>query len=80
MVLSDAALRECVCLFLPSNRGLMNCTLCFQPGALQQSENGVENSEKFYKLIRPFEGMARIQRPNAVTDSGYKFTCYQNRV
>ena len=60
--------------------GTMETKKFFTPGALQQSENGNENSEKFYKLIRPYEGMARIQRPNAVTESGYKFSCYMNKV
>ena len=57
-----------------------NSLWVLQPGALQQSENGVENSEKFYKLIRPYEGMARTQLPSAVTQSGYKFTTYTDRV
>lgn len=52
----------------------------FTPGALQQSENGNANAEQFYKFIRPYEGMARTERPNAVTDSGYKFSCYMDNV
>ena len=51
-----------------------------QPGALQQSENGNENSERFYKLVRPYEGMARFSLPSAVTNSGYKFSCYKDNV
>lgn len=51
-----------------------------QPGALQQSENGFTNAEKFYKLMRPYEGAARIQRPSITTESGYKFSTYTAKV
>jgi hypothetical protein len=51
-----------------------------QLGTLQQSENGLENAEKFYRVVRPYEGLARIQKASAVTESGYKFTTYTNAV
>jgi len=51
-----------------------------QPGALQQSKNGNENSERFYKLIRPYEGMSRMSLPSAVANSGYKFSFYMDNV
>jgi len=64
----------------PNFGGTMETKKFFTPGALQQSENGNENSERFYKLIRPYEGMSRISLPSAVTNSGYKFSCYMDKV
>jgi len=52
----------------------------FQPGTDMVSENGIKNAEAFYKLLRPFEGLPRVSRPSATSDSGYRFGCYTEAV
>ena len=52
----------------------------FTLGSLQQSENGLENAERFYRVVRPFEALPRIQPASIVTESGYKFSTYTSKV
>ena len=56
--------------------GVQETKTFFQGGELSQSENGIKNAEKFYRLVRPREGVPRILRPSATTESGYRFGCY----
>ena len=51
-------------------------TKFFQGGELSLSENGKKNAERYYRLIRPREGVPRVVRPSATTDFGYRFGCY----
>ena len=52
----------------------------FQGGQLAQSENGVKNAEAYFRLVRPYEGLPRVLRPNETTESGYMYNCYMGKV
>ena len=48
----------------------------FQGGEISLSENGKKNAERYFRLLRPREGVPRVHRPSATTDFGYRFDCY----
>eukprot|EP00164_Ancoracysta_twista_P020029 GFYU01035574.1.p1 GENE.GFYU01035574.1~~GFYU01035574.1.p1 ORF type:complete len:184 (+),score=43.84 GFYU01035574.1:72-554(+) len=41
------------------------------------SEDGIKQSEKYFCLVRPMEGLPHIYRPPKFTESGYAYNLYE---
>merc|ERR1711871_781756 len=48
----------------------------FQPGVESESDKGIANSDLFYHMVRPQEGIPKVLHPSEETVPGYAFSTY----